>query len=175
MKNKKFKQTKSSGKKKGALLGISLVVILGGLALGYFKFVKDDAPANIDQQQVQAEQEDSERAKQEADEALSAEDPVKSENKEVQNPTVQAYQISNLSFSQSGGQIRASVDVSGASSGTCVFTFTDGDGRAIIKNVQVADKKCVVEAPEAEFTMIGEYDLSVKLGEKNLTKKVEVS
>lgn len=171
MKNKKLKTSK-----KGGLLTLFILLLVGvGLGSYYLKFVKDDPVAISQEQQKTAEQADVDAAKQRVEED-SRNEPLKDGgNTDSETVASGPITLSNLTFSQSGGLVNSTVNVSGAESGNCIFTFTDSDGRAITKSAKLNNGKCELSTSEAEFSMIGEYDLAVKFADKSISKTVSIN
>jgi hypothetical protein len=157
--------------RKRLLLAVLLAVLAG---YGTFLFIGSRNNLNVDQKQQQkAEDLDSENAKNEADLNLSdSEMSLKEDGVESTSTPDATISIGNLNFSQANGLINSSVSVIGATSGTCSFTFTDGDGRAITKKTELNGVICSISVSEAEFSMIGRYDLTARF--KGLTESLKV-
>ncbi len=171
MKNKKLKRSRS--KKRSTVVILSL--LLAFLAVGaYLKFVKDDSVSVSQEEQKSAEQADVDAAKQRIEEE-SQNEPLKDDSSDEEPVVTGAISLSALTFSQGGGLVNASVSVEGADSGTCAFVFTDADGRAVTKTAKLSSASCAISVSEAEFTMIGEYSLVAKFGDKSLSKKVYIN
>jgi len=172
MKNKKLKRPGSKKKLLVLSLALALLFIFSGLV--YFKFIKNDSVPVSQEEQNVAEQADVDAAKQKVEED-SQSDPLKDDDEIEDTPSNASLSLSNLAFNQSGGVIEASVSVSGVESGGCSFIFTDADGRAITKKAQIAAGACSVSTSEAEFSMIGEYNLTAKVGDETLSKTVTIN
>lgn len=170
MKNKKLKRSQS---KKKIFLLISLIIVAVG-AISYFAFVKKEPVALNQEEQKSAEQADVDAAKQRIEEESYGE-PLKDDGSEVEPVVSGTISLSELTFSQGAGLVNTSVNVEGADSGTCAFVFTDADGRAITKTTKLGGASCVISVSEAEFTMIGEYNLVAKFGDKSLSKTVNIN
>jgi cell division protein FtsB len=171
MKNKKLKRNRSKKK----LVAVALSLLLALLAVGaYFQFVKDDSISVSQEEQKSAEQADVDAAKQRIEEE-SQNEPLKDDGSEEEPVVSGTISLSALTFSQGGGLVNTSVNVEGADSGTCAFVFTDADGRAITKTTKLSGASCTISVSEAEFTMIGEYNLVAKFGDKSLSKTVNIN
>lgn len=170
MKNKKLKRPKS--KKKISLLIFLIIVALG--VVSYFAFVKENPVALNQEEQKSAEQADADAAKERIEEESYSE-PLKDDGSEQESVVSGPVSLSALTFSQGGGLVEASVSVEGADSGTCTFVFTDADGRAISKTAKLSSGSCSISVPDAEFTMIGEYNLVTKFGDKSVSKTVNIN
>lgn len=170
MKNKKLKRPKT--KKSLIVLGVILIA-LGGL--GYFTFAMDDKTEVSQEEQKSAEQSDVDRAKQKVEEESESEPLKDNDTDQSSTPSNANIGLSGLTFSQTNGQINAGVSVSGATSGSCSFIFTDGDGRAITKTSQISGASCSVTTSEAEFSMLGKYDLTAKVSDKTISKTITIN
>ncbi len=172
MKNKKLKKNRSRNKLVAAIV-VALILCAG---LAYMAFFKNSSSEVSQQEQQTAEQADVDSAKQRVEEESQSE-PLKDNDQvgqENNTPSASAV-LSDLLFSQSAGTVNASVKVDNVTSGMCNFIFTDSDGRAISKSAQISGNKCMINAPEAEFTMIGQYDLTAKVGDKYLSKTININ
>ncbi|HRV76247.1 MAG: hypothetical protein H6799_02150 [Candidatus Nomurabacteria bacterium] len=173
MKNKKLKKNKSRNK----LVATIVVALLLCATIAYVTFFRDNSSEVSQQEQQTAEQADVDSAKQRVEEESQNEPLKDNEQSAEDNSTTQSAEpimLSNLSFSQSDGMVRASVEVSGMTSGDCSFIFTDSDGRAITKAAQVSAGKCSLSAPEVEFTNIGQYSLVAKVKDKSISKTINI-
>lgn len=173
MKNKKLKRNRFN-----KVLPLVIILFLcGGAVLGYFKFVRNDSVAVNQEEQRGAEQADVDQAKQKAEEESQSE-PLKDDTEEdsVDNTTSSsAVSIGNPSFSQVNHMVNSSVQVSGASSGSCKFTFVDADGRPVVKTATLSGGVCSVSISEAEFTLLGTWKLTVEFGAKSVSRDVNIS
>lgn len=172
MKNKKLKRPKSR-KKMAALLALAFLI----LGLAYWKLAINNSDSVRQEDQASAEQADVDSAKQRAEEETQGE-PLKQDEENVSADsaaTTSGVTLSALTFSQSSGVVNSSFSVAGAQTGGCKFIFTDGDGRAITKIAQLSAGRCSISTPEVEFTMIGEYNLTAKFGEKTISKTITIN
>lgn len=172
-KNKKVKKGKVNNKK-SAILGLLMLALLVGGAIAYI-LQKPDTDTALDQQQQMAAEVDSERAKQEADEARgSASDPLKDQDESEPEVVTDNVQLGQPTFEQSGGIVSSSVSVVGASSGKCSFVFSTPEDRPVSRDVNISSGSCSVSIPEAEFAKLGEWTLSVSLSGKSATRMVNI-
>ena len=141
----------------------------------YVLFVKEDPAALNQEQQRSAEQADVDAAKQRVEEE-SEDEPLKNDSQDESTPVVSGVvTLTGLTFTQANQMVNASVAVAGADSGICSFIFTDGDGRAIKKTAKLSSGTCSISVSEAEFTMIGGYELTARFGDKSISKDVTIN
>lgn len=171
MKNKNLKK---NGFK---FLLVALLLILGLGAVGYFKFIRDE-PARVSQEEQQAaEQADVDEAKQKAEDENQSE-PLKDDSDDgstTPTTTTGTVAMSSPSFSQVNHMINSSVQISGATSGSCKFTFVDADGKPVVKTATLSGGACSVSISEAEFTLLGTWKLTVEFGTKSVSRDVNIS
>ncbi len=187
-KNKKLKRNnrnqnqshKFSVKKKLALAGLIGFFLIGAGAAGWLLLKKDEAVQLSQAEQREVEQVDSERAKKEAEDArlgLSG-DPIKDGETgggQVEPPPGGVATLGSPSFEQSGGVVRSSVDITGATGGNCVFNFSTEADRPVVKTVSLGGGVCSVAIPEVEFARLGEWELVVSYEGKSINKKVQIN
>ena len=169
MKNKKIKRNKS---KRALIVGLALLLVVLS-AVAYTSFIKGDSAEVSQEDQKTAEQADVALAKDRVEEEAQDE-PLKEGTEDEGSVVSGLVALSSPTFSQSGGLVNSSVYVSGAESGTRTLIFTDGDGRAISEASKLVSGGCSISVSEAEFTMIGEYNLTVKFGDKSVSKTVNI-
>jgi hypothetical protein len=171
-KNKKIKKNKSK-----RILAVLVLVAVALGVLGYFKFMKDDTTSISQEEQKSAEQADVDQAKQKAEEE-SQREPLKDnggDDNTTPTTTPSSVSLGSPSFSQTDHMISSSVQVSGATSGSCKFTFVAADGKPVIKSASLSGGTCSVSISEAEFTFLGTWKLTVEFGSKSVSRDVNIS
>ncbi len=189
-KNKKLKRNnrnrnrnqsqKFSVKKKLALAGLIGVFLIGAGAAGWLLLKKDEAVQLSQAEQREVEQVDSDRAKKEAENSRLGlpGDPLKdgdNDGGQVEPPSGGAATLGSPSFEQSGGVVKSSVDISGATGGNCVFNFSTEADRPVVKTVSLGGGVCSVSIPEVEFARLGEWQLVVNYEGKSVSKVVQIN
>jgi hypothetical protein len=172
MKNKNIRTKRRSLNK---ILIVLLVLSL--LSTGaYLLLVKDNSVEVSQEQQEAAERLDSERAKQEAEEARnSVSDPLKDVEDPGDEEAEGAFTLGSPSFEQSGGMVSSSVAINGIGNGRCEFIFSTPQDRPVSRTVEVASGTCSASIPEVEFAKLGEWNLAVNFGGKSVSRKVNIN
>ncbi len=171
---------KFSVKKRLALAGVIGFFLIGAGAAGWLLLKKDEAVQLSQAEQREVEQVDSERAKKEAEDArlgLSG-DPIKDGETgggQVEPPSGGVATLGSPSFEQSGGVVKSSVDISGATGGNCEFNFSTEADRPVVRSVPLGSGVCSVAIPEAEFARLGEWELVVSYEGKSVSKVIQIN
>lgn len=74
-------------------------------------------------------------------------------------PTSESLSITNLSFTQDSGFIKAQVLVNGV--GQCVFQYTKDNNKPVINQVNSSSGQCMSTIPEPQFVALGSWNLRV--------------
>src|SRR5690606_8556167 len=118
----------------------------------------------------------SERAKKEADEARgTSSDPLKDQDETEPEVVTGNVQLSQPTFEQSGGVVRSSVTISGASSGKCSFVFSTPEDRPVSRDVDMSSGAFYVSIPEVEFAKLVDWTLSVSFAGQSNTRTVSIN
>lgn len=148
------------------IIAALILLVLGGVV--YFAFIKGSPSTdNVTKQggaENVAQQAKDDVSDQGTASKASAEGTGNAERPKS-NGQLEGVSLSAPSFSQSNGTIKASVNVTSSSSGTCYYGFSSADTKPVSRTnqsqAQSGKQICTVEIPEAEFTKLGTWKMLI--------------
>lgn len=148
----------TSSHRKRWLTAGALIVIVAGSVAGFMYLRPNDSKAK-DEAQTSSAKKDLDDKTDDNEDAGLPDDSTNLTTDQVPSSPTTSVTITNVS--QSDGSVNASASATGATEGTCVFTFSHSEERPVTRQVTTTNGSCSTAIPAVEFSRLGQWDVSV--------------